>query len=97
MNVEALNRRFLYECFLVCFKLITDIQNSLTPDKANIMLISKTLSSECTEKEKWFETHYCVQGLYQTYTVFEKSDIHCRNETHALHVTLWFNIGLRTF
>ena len=45
------------------FKIITDIQNCLTPDKANIMLISKTLNNECTEIEKWFKTRYCIEGL----------------------------------
>lgn len=48
------------------FQIITEIQNCLTPDKANIMLISKTLNNECTEKEKWFNTRYCVQGLLQS-------------------------------
>ncbi|CAB4016802.1 RNA-directed DNA polymerase from transposon X-element, partial [Paramuricea clavata] len=54
-------------------KIITDVQNNLTPDKANIMLISKTLSSECTEKEKWFDTQYCVQDLNRDLYLPEKN------------------------
>ncbi|XP_074609078.1 nardilysin-like isoform X1 [Acropora palmata] len=39
-------------------QVIEDVQNLLTPDRANILILSKKYQEECTETETWFQTPY---------------------------------------
>ncbi|XP_067023914.1 nardilysin-like [Acropora muricata] len=39
-------------------QVIEDVQNLLTPDRANILILSKKYQEECTENEPWFQTPY---------------------------------------
>lgn len=39
-------------------QVIQDVQNRLTPDRANILLLSKRCREECTDYEPWFQTPY---------------------------------------
>ncbi|XP_044172178.1 nardilysin-like isoform X3 [Acropora millepora] len=39
-------------------QVIEDVQNVLTPDRANILILSKKYQEECTENEPWFQTPY---------------------------------------
>ena len=36
----------------------------LVPEKANILLVSKTYESECDQKEKWYGVPYTSTGMY---------------------------------
>lgn len=44
-------------------ELISSMQSLLTPERANVMLISKRLAAECSSRERWFGTHYHCQEL----------------------------------
>ncbi|XP_078353430.1 nardilysin-like [Oculina patagonica] len=39
-------------------EVIQNVQNSLTPEKANILLLSKRFQDECNDYEPWFQTPY---------------------------------------
>ncbi|XP_027049416.1 nardilysin-like [Pocillopora damicornis] len=39
-------------------EVIQDVQDRLTPEKANILLLSKRFQDECTDYEPWFQTPY---------------------------------------
>lgn len=45
------------------FQIISQVQNELTPDRANIMISSKRFANECTQTEPWFQTLYSVEGI----------------------------------
>ena len=56
---------FSLRLVLTCFPLrqiISDVQNQLTPEKANIMISSKRFTDECSQTEPWFQTLYSVTG-----------------------------------
>ena len=53
---------FLYYLFIN--QVIEDIQNFLTPHRANILFLSKKYQEECTENEPWFQTPYNFSGVY---------------------------------
>ena len=53
---------FLY--YMYDHQVIEDVQNLLTPDRANILILSKKYQEECTENEPWFQTPYNFSGLY---------------------------------
>lgn len=36
----------------------------LTPEKANLLLLSPEHEGQCPLREKWFGTQYSVEGLY---------------------------------
>ena len=60
---------FLFICsdriLVLCIhQVIQDVQNLLTPDRANILILSKKYQEECTENETWFQTPYNFSGLY---------------------------------
>ena len=60
---------FLFICsdriLLLCVhQVIQDVQNLLTPDGANVLILSKKYQEECTENEPWFQTPYNFSGLY---------------------------------
>ena len=60
---------FLFICsdrilVLCVHQVIQDVQNLLTPDRANILILSKKYQEECTENEPWFQTPYNFSGLY---------------------------------
>ena len=61
---------FLFVCLLfVCLfvygfvQVIASVQNQLTPERVNIMLLSKQFTEECHEREKWFGTLYSCEGV----------------------------------
>jgi len=41
---------------------IASLLTQLSPDKANIMILSPANKQLCTIKEKWFGTSYSVEG-----------------------------------
>ena len=43
--------------------MIASVQNQLTPERVNIMLLSKQFAKECHEREKWFGTLYSCEGV----------------------------------
>ena len=49
---------------LCVHQVIQHVQNLLTPDRANILILSKKYQEECTENEPWFQTPYDFSGLY---------------------------------
>ena len=44
-------------------QVIASVQNQLTPERVNIMLLSKQFTEECHEREKWFGTLYSCEGV----------------------------------
>ena len=50
-----------------CIAMVTSL---LTPDKVNVIWLSKDFSAECDIKEKWFGIKYSVQGIlvYRVYS-----------------------------
>ena len=48
-------------CDLV--QVIASVQNQLTPERVNIMWLSKRFTGECHEKERWFGTQYSHEGV----------------------------------
>lgn len=45
-----------------CVQVIADALRGLTPDKANLLLLSPANEGKCDLKEKWFGTQYSVEG-----------------------------------
>ncbi|XP_039184813.1 nardilysin-like [Crotalus tigris] len=43
--------------------IIADALNQLTPEKVNIFLLSPSHEGQCTKKENWFGTQYCVLDI----------------------------------
>ena len=41
---------------------ISSVLSLLTPDRANIMVLSQNHTHQCKLKERWFGTKYCVEG-----------------------------------
>ena len=39
------------------------VTNLLTPDRVNVMWLSKSFSKECDRQEEWFGINYSVQGV----------------------------------
>ncbi|KAJ6663090.1 hypothetical protein lerEdw1_010683 [Lerista edwardsae] len=52
--------------------IIADALRYLTPQRANIFLLSPTHGSQCNLKEKWFGTQYCVSAT--DFSVIESTD-----------------------
>lgn len=50
----------IYLC--VCVKLISRGLELLTPERANLLLLSPEHEGQCPLKEKWFGTQYSVEG-----------------------------------
>lgn len=50
-------------CACVCVQVITEIQELVTPEKCNIMVVSKLFSDQCKKKEEWFGTHFSREGI----------------------------------
>ncbi|XP_073259534.1 nardilysin-like [Porites lutea] len=44
-------------------EVIQNVQNLLTPERANIMLLSKKFGEECTDNEPWFQTPYSCSDI----------------------------------
>lgn len=47
-----------------CIAMVTDL---LTPDRVNIMWLSKSFSEECNVQEKWFGIKYSLHGNSHVY------------------------------
>ncbi len=43
--------------------MISAALNLLTPDKANLLLLSPEHEGQCPLREKWFGTQYSLEGL----------------------------------
>lgn len=46
----------------VCAQVISAALSLLTPEKANLMLLSPEHEGQCPLREKWFGTQYSVEG-----------------------------------
>ena len=44
-------------------QVIASVQNQLTPERVNIVWLSKRFAGECHEKERWFGTQYSHEGV----------------------------------
>lgn len=44
--------------------MISAALNLLTPEKANLLLLSPEHEGQCPLREKWFGTQYSLEGLY---------------------------------
>ena len=44
-------------------QVIASLQNQLTPERVNIMWLSKRFAEECHQREKWFGTLYSCEGV----------------------------------
>ncbi len=42
-----------------CISMVTDL---LTPDRVNIMWLSKNFNDECSTREEWFGINYSIHG-----------------------------------
>lgn len=49
-------------CVCVCVQVISAALSLLTPEKANLMLLSPEHEGRCPLREKWFGTQYSVEG-----------------------------------
>lgn len=59
-NYEKLTKREWIDLFYL--QIIADALNQLIPEKVNIFLLSPSHEGQCTKKENWFGTQYCVLG-----------------------------------
>lgn len=48
--------------FSLCVQVIGAALSLLTPEKANLMLLSPEHEGQCPLREKWFGTQYSVEG-----------------------------------
>ena len=55
-------RMFVIVSICMCTQVIADIQELLTADNCNIMVVSKVFSGQCQEKEQWFGTLFSREG-----------------------------------
>ena len=68
--------RPIYSLAIFYFQLIKQCQDELVPEKANILLYSKSFGKDgvCDMEEEWFHTKYCVEGnltmIYLFYSFF---------------------------
>ena len=54
----------IYSLAIFHIQLIKQCQDELVPEKANILLYSKSFGKDgvCDMEEEWFHTKYCVEG-----------------------------------
>ena len=54
----------IYSLAIFYIQLIKQCQDELVPEKANILLYSKSFGKDgvCDMEEEWFHTKYCVEG-----------------------------------
>lgn len=62
-------------CLCVCEKVISNALALLTPERANLLLLSPENEGRCPLKEKWFGTQYSVEG-WSHLAVLPKYDVH---------------------
>ncbi|XP_007427608.1 nardilysin-like [Python bivittatus] len=63
-------------------EIIANALNHLTPQKVNIFLLSPSHEGQCTKKEKWFGTRYCVLDIDPYWRKLWDSDFPLNPDLH---------------
>ncbi|XP_026544517.1 nardilysin-like [Notechis scutatus] len=63
-------------------EIIADALNHLTPEKVNIFLLSPSHEGQCTKKEKWFGTQYCLLDIEPHWSKLWNSDFPLNPDLH---------------
>uniref|UniRef100_A0A8C6XAM1 Nardilysin n=1 Tax=Naja naja TaxID=35670 RepID=A0A8C6XAM1_NAJNA len=63
-------------------EIIADALNHLTPEKVNIFLLSPSHEGQCTKKEKWFGTQYCLLDIEPYWSKLWNSDFPLNPDLH---------------
>lgn len=66
----------------VCVQVISAALSLLTPDRANLLLLSPENEGRCSLREKWFGTCYSMEGETDRHTQTDRqADTH--RQTHT--------------
>ncbi|KAL7984123.1 hypothetical protein Chor_002693, partial [Crotalus horridus] len=63
-------------------EIIADALNQLTPEKVNIFLLSPSHEGQCTKKENWFGTQYCVLDIDRYWSNLWNTDFPLNPDLH---------------
>ncbi|CAI5777180.1 nardilysin [Podarcis lilfordi] len=63
-------------------EIIAEALNQLTPQRANLILLSAAHEAQCQLKEKWFGTHYGVEDIDQYWNDMWASDFALNPDLH---------------
>ncbi len=68
----------------------------LTPEKANLMLLSPEHEGQCPLREKWFGTQYSVEGVFLSMCVCVFVCCHCNSSfppcRHSVNTLSFFSL-----
>ncbi|XP_034278073.1 nardilysin-like [Pantherophis guttatus] len=63
-------------------EIIADALNHLTPEKVNIFLLSPSHEGQCSKKEKWFGTQYCMLDIDPYWNKLWNTDFPLNSDLH---------------